>query len=317
MNASSLAGRPFFFAVDYEMTRGIFIPGDSIAESPVKFRFPSFGNAGKRAFPRQDCRMMAFPEPFRSYEKKFEKVARAILRGDTYLANLTVRTPVSISASLEDIFNFSGSEFAMLGLYCRIGSLRENRELPGVKRLTAPDRFQEELTEAQRQALKDPEHRSETGEIATNPERGTLRVVTPRTESLSFFQNGLDGKILSVSGATPTFQIVTASAMDGKTLAGSGRILLFHQSDVTNRNIRFSSESMTAVEHWGIPESLIRRAAAKVTLRLPAGTFAVRAIGLDGLPKADIPAEYREGKLTFPIDTAAHGGTMIYLVERQ
>lgn len=114
MNASSLAGRPFFFAVDYEMTRGIFIPGDSIAESPVKFRFPSFGNAGKRAFPRQDCRMMAFPEPFRSYEKKFEKVARAILRGDTYLANLTVRTPVSISASLEDIFNFSGSEFAML-----------------------------------------------------------------------------------------------------------------------------------------------------------------------------------------------------------
>ena len=52
MNASSLAGRPFFFAVDYEMTRGIFIPGDSIAESPVKFRFPSFGNAGKRAFPR-------------------------------------------------------------------------------------------------------------------------------------------------------------------------------------------------------------------------------------------------------------------------
>lgn len=114
MNASSLAGRPFFFAVDYEMTRGIFIPGDSIAESPVKFRFPSFWNAGKRAFPRQDCRMMAFPEPFRSYEKKFEKVARAILRGDTYLANLTVRTPVSISASLEDIFNFSGSEFAML-----------------------------------------------------------------------------------------------------------------------------------------------------------------------------------------------------------
>ena len=209
------------------------------------------------------------------------------------------------------------SEFAMLGLYCRIGSLRENRELPGVKRLTAPDRFQEELTEAQRQALKDPEHRSETGEIATNPERGTLRVVTPRTESLSFFQNGLDGKILSVSGATPTFQIVTASAMDGKTLAGSGRILLFHQSDVTNRNIRFSSESMTAVEHWGIPESLIRRATAKVTLQLPAGTFAVRAIGLDGLPKADIPAEYREGKLTFPIDTAAHGGTMIYLVERQ
>ena len=209
------------------------------------------------------------------------------------------------------------SEFAMLGLYCRIGSLRENRELPGVKRLTAPDRFQEELTEAQRQALKDPEHRSETGEIATNPERGTLRVVTPRTESLSFFQNGLDGKILSVSGATPTFQIVTASAMDGKTLAGSGRILLFHQSDVTNRNIRFSSESMTAVEHWGIPESLIRRATAKVTLRLPAGTFAVRAIGLDGLPKADIPAEYREGELTFPVDTAAHGGTMIYLVERQ
>ncbi|MBS1369529.1 MAG: hypothetical protein HPZ91_06180 [Lentisphaeria bacterium] len=209
------------------------------------------------------------------------------------------------------------SDFSMLGMYCRIGSLRENRELPGVTRLSGPEQFRRELTPAQLQAVKNPVRSSETGEISNDPARGTLRVVTPKTESLSFFREGLTGELLAVSGATPTFQIVTASAMDGKPLGESRRILLFHQSDVTNRNIRFSSDSMTAVEHWGVPECLIRRAKAKVELKLPAGQFTVRAVGLDGMPKADVPAEFRDGKLSFTADTAAYGGTMAYLIERK
>jgi len=41
----------------------------------------------------------------------------------------------------------------------------------------------------------------------------------------------------------------------------------------------------------------------------------VRCIGLDGVPKGEVPAEYTADGLKFRIDTAKFGGTMVYLIE--
>ena len=158
----------------------------------------------------------------------------------------------------------------MLGFYCRIGSLRENRGFPGVKLIKTPKEFMKELSPAELQAVREPVKTSETGEIVYDTAKGTLRIVSPRSESLSFFDGSLSGNVLQIANGTPTFQVVTASGMDGRPLRESGRILLFHQSDVTSRHIRYSSESMNAVEHWGKREALIRRASADVTLKLAA-----------------------------------------------
>ena len=165
----------------------------------------------------------------------------------------------------------------------------KNRTFPDVKLIRKPKDFMQELSEAEKKTIRDADKVSQTGEIAYNPSRGTLRIVSPKTESLSFFKGALAGDVLTVSDGTPTFQIVTASSMDGKPLAASGRILLFHQSDVTNRHIRYSSESMNAVEHWGKTEPLIRRASAVVQLKLEPGDYRVQVIGLDGMPKGDDP----------------------------
>ncbi len=207
-------------------------------------------------------------------------------------------------------------DFSMLGFYCRIGSLRENRTFPDVKLIRKPKDFMQELSEAEKKTIRDADKVSQTGEIAYNPSRGTLRIVSPKTESLSFFKGALAGDVLTVSDGTPTFQIVTASSMDGKPLAASGRILLFHQSDVTNRHIRYSSESMNAVEHWGKTDPLIRRASAVVQLKLEPGDYRVQVIGLDGMPKGTIPAAFADGALKFSVDTAKFGGSMIYLIEK-
>lgn len=206
-------------------------------------------------------------------------------------------------------------DFGMLGFYCRIGSLRENRGFPGVKLIKTPKEFMKELSPAELQAVREPVKTSETGEIVYDTAKGTLRIVSPRSESLSFFDGSLSGNVLQIANGTPTFQVVTASGMDGRPLRESGRILLFHQSDVTSRHIRYSSESMNAVEHWGKKEALIRRASADVTLKLAPGRHTVRAVGLDGVPKGEVPAEYTADGLKFRIDTAKFGGTMVYLIE--
>ena len=172
-----------------------------------------------------------------------------------------------------------------------------------------------ELSPAELQAVREPVKTSETGEIVYDTAKGTLRIVSPRSESLSFFDGSLSGNVLQIANGTPTFQVVTASGMDGRALRESGRILLFHQSDVTSRHIRYSSESMNAVEHWGKKEALIRRASADVTLKLAPGRRTVRAVGLDGVPKGEVPAEYTADGLKFRIDTAKFGGTMVYLIE--
>ena len=154
-----------------------------------------------------------------------------------------------------------------------------------------------------------------TGEIVYDTGTGTLKVTAPKTESLSFFRDGLCADVLSVSGASPVFQIVTASAMDGKALKQSKDILVFHQTDVTNEYLRYSTGNRKAVEHWGTRSPLIRRASARIALRLASPErFRVQAIGLDGMPKGELPVSVQNGILTFSADTASFGGTMIYRV---
>jgi len=242
-----------------------------------------------------------------------------VLRGDAKPAASAVAWPYGESTFRK--MNTLGDsnfpvDFGMLGFYCRIGSLREDRSFPGVRKIEKPENFLAELTAAERSVIDAPVKTAETDEIVSDTAKGTLRVVTPRTESLISFSGALSGKILAFSNGTPTLQTVTAGSMDGQPLAESRKILLFHQSDVTNRHIRYSSESMQAVEHWGERAALIRRASAEGSLKLAPGTYSVRAIGLDGLPKGTVTAKFADGVLTFKIDTAAFGGTMVYLIER-
>lgn len=247
--------------------------------------------------------------------------ALMFLRGDVRAAPEGIAWPFGDMTfrglETENASNFP-VDFEMLGFFCRIGSLRENKSFPGVKRLGSTENFMRELSSAERNAVRSPVKASTTGEIVYDTSAGTLKVVSPKTESLSFFRDGLSGDVLSVNDASPGFQIVTVSAMDGKPLSRSRDILLFHQTDVVNQYLRYSSENRKAVEHWGVKSPLIRRAGAQITLRLPvAERYQVQAVGLNGLPKGSVPTVRRDGRLSFFVDTASFGGTMIYRINAE
>lgn len=193
--------------------------------------------------------------------------------------------------------------FQMLGLSMRIGSLHESASWPGVRKITSETEIPT--------AVKSP------GQIVYDSASGNLTVTAPRVESLAFFGREAKAKCLSLRDANCDFQIVAAASLDGKPLTQSGDILLFHLTDVTNDRLRYASETMRAVEDWGINRQLIRRGSADVALALPAGQYQVSALGLDGMPKATIPATFSADALRFKVDTARNGGTMTYRIMKQ
>ena len=153
MNDSGKAGKPFLFAVDYELNGGIFVE-NPLDQSKILFKTPLGSNKTEEKFQLIDKSLVKFPISFEEYHLRFEKVMKSLQRGDTYLVNLTVRTPIETKISLLDIFQHSNSPF---GLY-----------VPDQFVCFSPERFVK---------ISD-------GIISTYPMKGTISADIPEAEKL-------------------------------------------------------------------------------------------------------------------------------------
>jgi para-aminobenzoate synthetase component 1 len=172
---NELAGKrtPFLMAVDFELTRGFLIPDPASGQevyfslrgtpvTPPPRMAEALGSSGgdgadgrKRdggaAFggPRAPL-IVARPESLESYRKKFAVVQSGLSRGDSYLVNLTLRTPVDCRMTLEEIYLRSGAPYTLC--------------VPGSFVCFSPERF----------VSVDPH-----GEISTRPMKGTINASLP------------------------------------------------------------------------------------------------------------------------------------------
>lgn len=142
MNDAAENGEPFLFCVDYELREGFFIK-NPLEEKRIRWRVGETTNAA----PLPDAQGSYFrkhPIPYREYLRKFEKVKNELLKGNSFLANLTIKTPVETDYSFEEIFRRSNSRYA----------------------LCVPDRF----------VCFSPETfvTIENGKIGSNPMKGTI-----------------------------------------------------------------------------------------------------------------------------------------------
>lgn len=103
MNKAGQAGKPFLFGIDFEMEEGFFL-SDPMAQQEILFDFRGRGNAPPRPDKIPSHHFEAFPEDYDTYQSRFESVLNGLKRGDSYLTNLTIRTPVATSLPLQDIF---------------------------------------------------------------------------------------------------------------------------------------------------------------------------------------------------------------------
>lgn len=113
INKWSFDKTPFLFLIDFEMQKPIAFRLADISPDEFMYDFNGITNVDKQHF-EKELQLQKFPHPFADYEKKFHQVLKAIQRGDSYLTNLTVRTPIKINCSLADIFRRSNARYKIL-----------------------------------------------------------------------------------------------------------------------------------------------------------------------------------------------------------
>lgn len=105
--------RPFLFAIDYEGSECIIIE-NPLRQQEVLFSFPNASNVCRSQHP---CPvfpdMNIHAETFDTYKQRFDIIHDAFKKGDSFVANLTVKTPIETPLSLQQIFWVTDARYSL------------------------------------------------------------------------------------------------------------------------------------------------------------------------------------------------------------
>ncbi|GAB6123976.1 aminodeoxychorismate synthase component I [Dysgonomonas termitidis] len=148
MNVHGNAKRPFLFAVNFELTEGFFLE-NPFEQAEILFDIRGQGNSPVKKQIENDIQFSPQPLTYDTYKAKFDIVHQGLLRGYSYLTNLTIKTPISTNLSFPDIFAYSNAPYKLL--------------LPGRFVCFSPERFVKISDKI----------------ISTNPMKGTIDASVP------------------------------------------------------------------------------------------------------------------------------------------
>lgn len=104
---------PFLFIINYDLSETVVVPFDELDEG-TRFEIDGFSRAKNSYETTQKTVIFEkFPQDFEIYSKKFNLLQDEIRAGNSYLANLTMPTPISSNLSLLDIYEQSKAKFKL------------------------------------------------------------------------------------------------------------------------------------------------------------------------------------------------------------
>ena len=110
MNNAGMARTPFLFGIDYELSDGFFV-ANPLQQNDILFTINNVGNCTTSPNKISGYAFDSIPESFESYQAKFDIVMSSLINRDVDLINLTLKTPITTSLSLTDIFNHSKAKY--------------------------------------------------------------------------------------------------------------------------------------------------------------------------------------------------------------
>lgn len=147
-------------------------------------------------------------------------------------------------------------------------------------------------------------------------ERGAFAIVTPRTCG-GFAESGRIAAGPLTAGLSPaTPAAIWASALDGRSLPESRRILLAHLTDVQGDGAGFDDETMRVMRGWGT-RPLARAGSAEIVLSLVGspsdGRWRVFALSPSGARRFEVPAAFNPatGVLSFTAAVRGEDGNAV------
>lgn len=164
-------------------------------------------------------------------------------------------------------------------------------------------------------------YQSQTGQMTIDMQGGTLRITTPLTEAIATRDGTTNLDLGALSIATlDNGALVAASAMDGKPLPQSARILFILVGDATNSDLALSGRDMIrSVVDWGRNPILLQRIRASLRFRSQRnGNWTLSTLKLNGEVANSQPVSAKNGTLSVTLDTGALAQfpTTWFLLER-
>ncbi|RPJ03633.1 MAG: aminodeoxychorismate synthase component I, partial [Spirochaetaceae bacterium] len=105
-------GIPCLFIIDFEEKQPVVFPLQNIDPAELLYSFPGTTNcpqAGRKMKPS----LLFSPVSYDAYRKAFREVQDELVRGNSYLLNLTFSTPVESSSDLADFFHAGGAAYRL------------------------------------------------------------------------------------------------------------------------------------------------------------------------------------------------------------
>lgn len=112
MNTAAAEGSPFLFATDYAMERALFVE-NPLNSREVLWSVGEYSNVRPSLSPRHASMTIVQAPSIEDYTRSFSIVREGLMRGDSFLANLTRSTVVDASP-LEDIFHAASAPYRLL-----------------------------------------------------------------------------------------------------------------------------------------------------------------------------------------------------------
>ncbi|MGL4293367.1 MAG: aminodeoxychorismate synthase component I, partial [Bacteroidales bacterium] len=127
INRWGAARKPFLFIIDYATEHNHVMPLDEIDSDEIRYDFNGISNTSsdeitKNTVLPDGIDWQTFPIPFENYQTKFGIVHSGLKRGDSFLINLTERTPVKCNLSLRQVFDISKARYRLWvkNLFCSL-----------------------------------------------------------------------------------------------------------------------------------------------------------------------------------------------------
>jgi para-aminobenzoate synthetase component 1 len=105
---------PFLFLIDFEMKKPRLWKLDDIDSVNVLFDFNGVTNKEDLTFEDRGVHLEATPVSLSDYKNRFDLVMKHLEYGDSYLTNLTIRSEISVSSALRDLFYQSNAKYKLL-----------------------------------------------------------------------------------------------------------------------------------------------------------------------------------------------------------
>jgi para-aminobenzoate synthetase component 1 len=115
MNELGRRREPFLFLIDFEEQTPLVLPLAQVDPTWLRYDFGGVTNAPPVASAKPEAVILQkSPAPFSIFNTAFERVQAELHAGNTFLLNLTARTPITLSLTLEEVFRFSQARYRIL-----------------------------------------------------------------------------------------------------------------------------------------------------------------------------------------------------------